>query len=323
MIALFLATLTFLIIVVAFLATAYLGGGGRREEAIRRRLEAIEQAEKRGQVQRDMQLMRDEMLSSVPWLHRLLLRWSGAARLRILLSQAGLKTKPGKVVLLTGVLALGTYLVVGQLQDSVLLSLMAGIGAGLIPISTVTFMRQRRLREFERHFPEAIDLLSRALRAGHALSTGMEMIGKELAEPLSSEFRTLFEEQNFGLPLRDALLNLAERVPLIDVRFFVTAILIQKETGGNLAEILNNLSGVIRERFRIHGEVRIRTAQGRLTAIILIGLPPLMVLLLKGLNPGYVDLLFTDPWGPYMLGFAAVMQVIGSTLLWKIVHIEV
>ena len=149
------------------------------------------------------------------------------------------------------------------------------------------------------------------------------MIATELAEPVAGEFRTTFEEQNFGLPLRDALLNLSERVPLIDVRFFVTALLIQKETGGNLAEILDNLSHVVRDRFRILGEVRIRTAQGRLTAAILMALPPFMALMLRVVNPDYVNLLFTDAWGPYMLGGAAILQVIGSAMLWKIVNIEV
>lgn len=321
--ALLYAVLTFLFIAVAFSVTVYLGTGARRQETVRRRLEAIEKAQKRGSTPRDLELMRDELLSEMPWLHRLLFRWAGAHRLRMFLSQAGLKLKPGKLMLMSGVLALSTYLILAQVYGSLLLGAMAGIAAGLIPFGGVAIKRQQRLRQFERHLPEAIDLLSRALRAGHAFSTGLEMIGKELAEPLAGEFRTTFEEQNFGLPLRDALLNLSERVPSIDVRFFVTAVLIQKETGGNLAEILDNLGGVIRERFRIKGEVRIRTAQGRLTAIILIGLPPAMILLLKGVNPGYVDLLFTDPWGPYMLAFAAVLQVIGSVLLWKIVHIEV
>src|SRR5262249_41993630 len=192
-----------------------------------------------------------------------------------------------------------------------------------VPTAVVAFLRSRRLKLFEAHFPEAIDLLGRALRAGHAFTTGMEMVGKELPEPVAGEFRTVFEEQNFGLPLRDAMLNLAERVPIMDVRFFVTALLVQKETGGNLAEVLDNLAKVVRERFRIQGEVRIRTAQGRLTAVILISLPPLMVLLLRVLNPTYINLLFTDPWGPYFLGIAAVLQVIGSILLWKIVQIEV
>jgi len=149
------------------------------------------------------------------------------------------------------------------------------------------------------------------------------MISKECAEPLAGEFRTTFEEQNFGLPLRDTLLNLAERVPIIDVRFFVTALLIQKETGGNLAEILDGLSRVIRDRFRIYREVQVKTAQGRLTAGILIALPIMMMLMLLAINPKYMSVLFTDPNGPIVLLIAAVLQVIGSAILWKIIHFEI
>jgi len=322
--ALFLAGLTFLVIVVVFAATLLLSRGKGAQEVIVRRLEAIEKAQHRGTVSADMELLRDELLSDVPWMHRLLLRWAGAHRLRVFLTQAGLKTKPAKLILLTVMLALGTLvLIILLFHGGTVLALVLGIGAGFVPTVVVAFLRSRRLRLFEAHFPEAIDLLGRALRAGHAFTTGMEMIGKELPEPVAGEFRAVFEEQNFGLPLRDAMLNLTERVPLIDVRFFVTALLIQKDTGGNLAEILDNLSKVVRERFRIQGEVRIRTAQGRLTAIILMSLPPMMIILMRVLNPGYINLLFTDPWGPWFLGVAAVLQVVGSIVLWKIVQIEV
>jgi tight adherence protein B len=179
------------------------------------------------------------------------------------------------------------------------------------------------LRQFEEHFPEAIDLLNRAIRAGHAFTTGLGMIASEAPEPIAGEFRTTFEEQNFGLPLRDVLKNLSERVPLIDVRFFVTALLIQKETGGNLSEILENLSRVIRDRFRIYREVRTKSAHGRLTAGILIALPPLMVIGLGIVNPHYIKVLIEDPLGPKILWAGAIMQIIGSMLLWKIIHIEV
>jgi tight adherence protein B len=213
--------------------------------------------------------------------------------------------------------------VVLRLFANPIIPALAAVAAAVIPLSFVAIKRSRRMRAFERTFPEAIDLLGRAVRAGHSFATGLEMIATELPEPVSGEFRTAFDEQNFGLPLRDALMNLAERVPIIDVQFFVTALLVQKETGGNLAEILDKLAHVVRDRFRILGEVRVRTAQGRLTASILMGLPPLMTVIMRALNPSYINTLFTDPWGPYMLGGAAVLQVIGSLLLWKIVNIEV
>ena len=165
-------------------------------------------------------------------------------------------------------------------------------------LPTSSFKRARRLKKFEERFPETLDLLGRAVRAGHAFTTGLEMVSKESPEPVAGEFRKTFEEQNFGLPLRDALTNMAERVPSVDVRFFVTALLVQKETGGNLAEILDELSRVIRERFKIYREVSVKTAQGRLTALILISLPLGMLIVLQMMNPQYMSVLFNDPLGP-------------------------
>jgi len=320
-----LAALVFVVIVGLFVMFWLLRGGTPREEVVRRRLEAVHRAERRGSTSPGLELTRDELMSDVPMLNRMLMRWTWAARLRHLLTQAGMEAKPGKIVLLSAVLGVGTFfaLSVSSVTDYFVLRLPAAVVATLLPFLFVLFKRNQRFHQFEKNFPEALDLLSRAIRSGHAFTTGLELIGKELPEPVAGEFRTTFEEQNFGLPLRDALLNLSERMPLIDVRFFVTALLIQKETGGNLAEILDNLSRVIRERFRVHGEVRIRTAQGRLTAAILIALPPTMLVILRMINPGYIKPLFDDPWGPYMLGAAAFLQVTGSLLLWKIVHIEV
>lgn len=320
--ALLLAALTFFVIVTIFLLL-WAAGGTPREEVLLKRLEAVRRAERRGELSMGLQLVRDELLSDVPALNRMLSRWSWAERLQEFIDQSGTRTKAGRVLLSSAVLALIAYVVANMLYQTWIVGLLAAALFGYVPFALVWFKRWRRFREFEKHFPEALDLLARAVRAGHAVTTGMEMIGKELAEPVAGEFRQTFEEQNFGLPLRDALLNLAERVPLLDVRFFVTALLIQKETGGNLAEILDNLARVIRERFRIRGEVRIRTAQGRMTAAILIALPPLMLFVLSMLNPDYVKPLFTDPWGHWMMIIAAVLQVIGSVILWKIVHIEV
>ncbi len=321
--ALLLAAVSFLTVVLILGGLLLLAGGGRRQEVIRRRLASIEKAQKRGSTSLELELVRDELLSDVPVIHQMLLRWSWAGHLRTFIWQAGLRIKPGKLLLVSAVLAMGAGLMAYYMYRNSLLTPVAGVVGGLLPLGFVAFMRRRRLRDFEKNFPEAIDLLGRAIRAGHALSTGMEMIGKELPEPVAGEFRVTFEEMNFGLPFKDALLNLSERVPLIDVRFFVSALLVQKETGGNLAEILDSLSKVIRERFKIYGEVRTRTAQGRLTAGILIALPPMMMLALGILNPPYVRILFTDAWGPYMLAIAAILQIIGSAILWKIVHIEV
>jgi len=176
---------------------------------------------------------------------------------------------------------------------------------------------------FEKNFPEALDLLARAVRAGHALNTGMEIVGQEMAEPIAGEFRKTYEEQRLGLQFREALINLSTRVPSQDVRFFVTALIIQDETGGNLAEILGNLSATVRDRFRIRGEVRVKTAQGRLTAVILISIPPGMLILVNFINPEYTRILFTDIYGILALAAAAGLQIIGAFILWKIVNIQV
>ena len=318
-----LPALTFAVVTTILVTIALLSGGKKGESVVQRRLEAIDRGLRRGRSSPQLKLLRDELLSDVPSLHRLLAHGSWARRLRDYISQAGLNIKPGRLVLLSGVLGLGGYLVLGLFDQGPILALLAAVGAVLAPLAFVRIKRSRRLRAFEKNFPEAIDLLGRAVRAGHSFTTGLEMIATELPEPVAGEFRTMFDEQNFGLPLRDALLNLTERMPILDVRFFVTALLIQKETGGNLAETLDNLSHVIRERFRILGEVRTRTAQGRMTAGILMALPPSMILILRALNPDYIGLLFADPWGPYMLGVAAMLQIVGSAMLWKIVNIEV
>jgi tight adherence protein B len=269
------------------------------------------------------QLVRDEELSAVPLLHRLMARWSWSKGLQKLLAQAGWKIKPGKFVLVSGVLAFGSLLVFSLLIAIPPVALLAGLAAGIIPFLAVLLQRARRFARFEGVFPDAIDLLTRSVRAGHAFTTGLEMISRELPEPVAGEFRTTFDEYNFGLPLREALVHLTERMPLPDVRFFATAMLIQKESGGNLAELLESMSRIIRERFKILGEVRTRTAQGRLTAGILIALPPLLFVTLNFLNPGYAQLLLTEQLGHKILMASFLLQAIGSALLWKIVHIEV
>jgi len=290
---------------------------------VRRRMEAVRKAERRGDVSMGLKLARDEMLSSVPAVHRLMMHWSWSMRLQERISQAGLTMKAGKLILISACLFLGTPIVIGFFMPMFPVGLLIGICIALIPYGVVMYLRQKRLRAFEERFPEALDLLGRAVRAGHAFTTGLEMIAKESPDPIASEFRTTFEEQNFGLPLRDALLNMTERIPSIDVRFFVTALLIQKETGGNLAEILDGLARVIRDRFRIYREVRVRTAQGRLTAGILIALPVFMMILLMTMNPNYMGVLFHDPRGVLALTVAGIMQVVGSLVIWKIIHIEV
>jgi tight adherence protein B len=318
-----IAVATFVITGGLFLLTWLFVSAPSEQEMVRNRIQAVRNAERRGDVPLDLQLLRDEMLSSVPVLNRVMMNLAWTTKMQSLLSQAGMRAKPGKILLASAVAGLATYVIVDGTVHLALVAAPAALVATVAPLGFVSWKRKRRLRQFEERFPDALDLLGRAVRAGHAFTTGLEIVAKETAEPVASEFRTCFEEQNFGLPMRDALVNLTERMPVVDVRFFVTALLVQKETGGNLAEILDELARVIRDRFRIYREVRVKTAQGRLTAGILIALPIFMLFALEAVNPAYVRVLFDDPIGPPVLAIAGLMQLIGSILIWRIVHIEV
>jgi tight adherence protein B len=247
---------------------------------------------------------------------------SFAVRLRDTVQLAGVKVTPGQLVLGSLCLGMVVYvLVLTKLQFNSVAGL-AGVVATFIPYGILRFLRARRLNQFEEQFPEAIDLIARTLRAGHAFTTGLRMAADELPEPVSVEFRTLHDQQNFGLPLPDALHGLARRVPLIDARFFVTAVLTQREAGGNLAEVLDNLSAVIRERFKIKRQLRVITAHGRLTGAVLACLPLALGSYLMLRTPEHFKILLEDPTGIRMIGVAAVLQIAGAILIYKITRVE-
>ncbi len=240
-----------------------------------------------------------------------------------LLEQSG--SKSGVSTVLVASLALG--LAVGFTLSAVFRH-PAGMLPGFLIGASMPFlvlMRKRgaRMRRFEEQFPEALDLLSRAIKAGHAFQTAMGMVADEASDPIGPEFRKAFEEQNYGLPLKDALNNLAERVPLLDVRFFVTAVLIQRETGGNLSEILDNLAYVVRERFKILRQVRVYTAHGRMTGYVLLGLPAFLAIALMFINPDHMNTLFRERVGHMLIAVTVVMQTIGYFWIRKVVTIEV
>jgi tight adherence protein B len=204
-----------------------------------------------------------------------------------------------------------------------LVALGAGIVGLMLPYAWLVRKRAVRLKRFEEQFPEALDLLSRAIRAGHAFQTAMGMVGDELPPPVGTEFKKTFDRQNFGLPLRDAMNELADRVGILDVRFFVTAVAIQRETGGNLAEILDNLARVVRERFKIRRQVRVHTAHGRFTGYVLLGLPAALAVVLSFISPDHMKLLFTDRMGQMMVGGAIVLQTVGFIWIRQVIKIEV
>jgi tight adherence protein B len=239
-----------------------------------------------------------------------------------MLDRAGLSLTVGSLLLLCGVVGLTVYLVVTYFSGLQFLGFVIGLIAGYVPIVVVQFMASQRTQKFEEQFPEAIDLLSRSLRAGHAFTTGLSLVAEEIPDPVGTEFRLAFDRQNFGMPLPDALRALADRVPLLDAKFFVTAVLTQREAGGNLSEVLDNLASVIRERFKVKRQVRVVTAHARMTAWVLVLLPPTLAIVLTMLSPKHMSELWTDPSGIRMVAVAVVLQVLGSLIVKKLVDVE-
>jgi tight adherence protein B len=292
----------------------------REETALRKRLRgsiAPEQAGV-GALERPA-----ESLSRVQALNVLLSRTSGiSGPLERMITQSGLKVTVGTLLLASALLGCVTYLVVKWLTYFTYLGLAAAPFGAMVPFVFVRVARTKRMRLFEEQFPEAIELLARALRAGHAFPTGLTMVADELAPPVGTEFKLVYDRQNFGMPLGDALKGLADRVPVIDARFFVTAVLTQRETGGNLSEVLDNLASVIRDRFKVKRQVRVVTAHGRITGWILAGLPPSLAGVLCFVSPGHMKTLITDPLGIQMLVVAGVLQVSGTLIIRKLVNVR-
>ncbi len=319
-----IAILVFAIVAAAvFAVTSIVDQRSARARLIKERL-ANEKKAPELAAEEELALVRDEQLSKIPALDTLLRRSGRVIELQKVLAQAGMpEMRAGNflgISAVSGVVAAILAYIVASRVDVAWVALLIGF---IIPYSYVSIRRNKRFEKFEELFPEAIDTLARAVRAGHAFTTALEMITNEIAEPIASEFRQLYEEQKFGMPVRDALLNLTERVPLVDVKFFVTAVMLQRETGGNLAEILDNLSYVIRERFKIQRQVRVYTAQGRLTMALLMGMPPIIVTVMLILNRSFIQPLFSDPIGHTLLVAGIMLQTIGYFVIRKIIRIQV
>jgi tight adherence protein B len=245
-----------------------------------------------------------------------------AAKLRNAIARSGVKVTAGQIVTGSGCFALLAYVLMARWVPIVLLDAGAGLFAAVIPYLTLKVFASRRLSKFEEQFPEAIDLIARTLRAGHAFPTGLRMAADELPEPVASEFKLLHDQQNYGLPMPDALKAFAQRLPLIDARFFVTAVLTQREAGGNLAEVLDNLSAVIRERFKIKRQLRVISAHGRTTGFVLAMLPPSLAVFMFIRMPEHLGVLLHDPRGIRMITVAVGLQVLGAFLIHKITKVE-
>jgi tight adherence protein B len=271
----------------------------------------------------DQSILRHTASGPLPALDRALEQSGAAVWLSRLIQQSGTRTTPsGAIVAMLAAMISGAVIASMVSRYLIVIPVAAAIG-GAAPIAWLLRRRSNRMKRFEEQFPEALDLLSRAIRAGHAFQTAMGMVAEELPTPVGPEFKTTFEQQNFGLPLRDALDGLALRVPILDVRFFITAVMIQRDTGGNLSEILDNLGHVVRERFKIRRQIRVHTAHGRFTAYVLLALPAVLAVVLNFINPDHMQLLFREHMGHMMLAGTIVLQTIGYFWIRQVIKIEV
>jgi tight adherence protein B len=268
-------------------------------------------------------IRKQELFSAVPWLNRWLLKLELAPRLRLLLFQADLKWTTGSLLLMSVICFVIPAYLIHLRTGNLILSLLLGLLLGASPFVYVLHKRAQRFAKFEENLPETLDLMVSALRAGHSLVSALDLAANEAPDPIGKEFRICFDEQNYGLELKTAMSNLAERVPLQDLKIVITAILIQKESGGNLAEVFDKAAYVIRERFRLKRQVRVHTAQGRLTGWILSFLPIVLGIGLYFINPASMSLLWTRAIGIKLLYLSGTMTIIGALIIRKIVRMDV
>jgi tight adherence protein B len=268
-------------------------------------------------------IVREDALGPLPAIDRLVSRSGAGSGLLQLIDRSGVKTTPSAVVVGSLALALTGAVVAAIMTPHVLARPIAAVFGLCLPLAFLKYRAAKRMKRFEEQFPEALDLLARAIRAGHAFQTAMGMVADEMPDPVGPEFKTAFDQQNFGLPIKEALNQLADRVSILDVRFFVTAVTIQRETGGNLAEILDGLAHVVRERFKILRQVRVHTAHGRFTGYVLLALPAALAIALSYINPEFMGPLFRERIGQMMIVAGLVLQTIGFFWIRQVIKIEV
>jgi tight adherence protein B len=316
-------------IVVFFISTgavlvAFAGWGRLSTTFERRRLEhRLRDVAQTTSVEETSSVIKQQQDGTLPAIERIVGLTPAGASLSKLIEQSGVATTPSTIVVWSLGCAALVALIAGHFLHLPYVQTFGAVAGVSLPTLWLHRMRSVRIRRFEEQFPEALDLLSRAMRAGHAFQTALGTAADELSAPVGIELRKVFDQQNFGLPLNDALKELAERIPLLDVKFFVTAIAIQRESGGNLAEILDNLAHVVRERFKVQRQVRTHTAHGRFTGFVLLALPAALAVGLSVVAPAQMDLLFKEPMGKMMVGVAIVMQTVGFFWIRQVVKIEV
>ena len=316
-----LVSIFFIILITAFAVVAFFTEPSKADKLIHSRLASLDrQRTPSGTDEPD--IVKEVTFSTIPAFDKFLRNNRAAVGLQLLIEQCDLQWTVGRIVFSMLVL-IGVGAVLGNWWIAPgLLGWAPGLALGAIPYIFLLQKRKKRLQRFSELLPEAIDLMSRGLRAGQALAATIETIAQESDEPVSSEFRRAADEHSFGLPFREAMANLGRRVPVPDLQFLVTAILVQKETGGNLAQILDKASHVIRERVRVAGQMRIRTAQGRFTGGVLCALPFVIFFALNAVNPGYAKPLFEDPSGQKFLTYSGIMMVIGILWIRRIVNVK-
>jgi tight adherence protein B len=268
----------------------------------------------------EQQLLKLDPANKFKWLNLALQKYHISKRLKTRIIQADIKTTPAMILVTSAVLAIIGFIGVSMFFSIVALELAAAAVLGYLPIGLLSFKRARRIKQFNAALPEAIDMMGRALRAGHSMTASINIIAEQSVEPVRSEFNEVFKQQNFGLPLREAMSQMLDRVPSQDLRVVVTGILVQKETGGNLAEILDRTSHTIRERLKIHGEIKTHTAQGRMTGWILCMLPVVMLVVINMINPGYSKVLVNTPIGQLLSYIGVGLLVAGGLIIRQIIN---
>ena len=316
----------FLLLIIELLYYALRGAGTSEKSQIRKRLRLLSASQQEEEL---ISIVKTRIFSRIPWLNRLLSKSLTAGRISRFLEQADSKLTPGLLIILSLLLALIGFLIGFRLSRGsigfipYLIAIGWAIILGFIPYLYVLSKKKQRMKKFQAQLPEALDLIARSLRAGHAFTGGLKMVGDEMSDPIGSEFLKTLNEINLGVSVQEALINLAKRVDCPDLRFFITSVIIQRETGGNLAEILEKLAYLIRERFKFFGKVQTLAAPGKLTAIILVILPFAMAFVMSMTSPKYIQTLTTDPAGKYLIGSALLLLAIGALFIKKMVAIKV
>jgi tight adherence protein B len=266
------------------------------------------------------QLLKLEQINRFAWLNALIQKYHVSRMLKTRITQANVKTTPATLLVTSFGLALVGFVGVSLFVDVIALEVAVAALLGYLPVGLLSFKRSRRINAFNKALPDAIDMMGRALRAGHSMAASINIVAEQSLEPVRSEFGEVFKQQNFGLPLRDAMTQMLDRVPSQDLRVLVTGMLVQKETGGNLAEILDRIANTIRERLRIHGEIKTHTAQGRMTGWILCALPIVMLVAINMINPGYSNMLTNTPIGKMLSYLGIGLLITGGVIIRQIIN---